>query len=173
MDKVQIRKLVLSERKKLNLTDKSNYDDSICLNLLNFCTDANVKTIMAFNPFATEPNIRPTLERLLKSQIDLYLPITTPSKIEVGKVVNPLNFAELEKSEIQNFDLIVVPGLAFNTQTGDRLGYGKGYYDKFLSQATGLKIGLCYDSELGFEWMVEKHDQKVDCLITQYSFIKI
>ncbi len=63
-------------------------------------------------------------------------------------------------------DLILVPGLAFS-EKGDRLGFGKGYYDRFLSEAKGLKVGLCYDFQFLPALPSEPHDVKLDAVITE------
>ncbi len=63
-------------------------------------------------------------------------------------------------------DLILVPGLAFS-EKGDRLGFGKGYYDRFLSEAKGLKVGLCYGFQIVPSLPSEPHDVRLDAVITE------
>ncbi len=59
----------------------------------------------------------------------------------------------------------IVPGLAFD-KSGYRIGYGKGYYDRYLSDFPGVSIGLCYE-ELHIDCLpVKPHDIKVNYLIT-------
>lgn len=62
---------------------------------------------------------------------------------------------------------IVVPGTAF-TQAGARMGRGRGYYDKYLSQPgfRGVKVGVCYAHQLVGELPVEPHDVFMDYVIT-------
>ena len=68
-------------------------------------------------------------------------------------------------SEITENTVCIVPGLAF-TPDGGRLGYGGGYYDRFLSDYSGTSIGLCY-SELLFDSLPsEEYDIAVDIIIT-------
>lgn len=69
-----------------------------------------------------------------------------------------------EPSEI---DLIVVPGTAF-TQAGARMGRGRGFYDKYLSQPgfRGVKVGVCYAHQLVGALPVEPHDVFMDYVIT-------
>lgn len=62
-------------------------------------------------------------------------------------------------------DLILVPGTAF-TASGARLGRGRGYYDKYLSQNffQGFKVGVCYAHQLVTELPVEPHDVRMDSI---------
>ena len=63
-------------------------------------------------------------------------------------------------------DLVVVPGLAFDRR-GHRIGWGGGYYDRFLAQVQAVKIGLCYD-ELVLDCIPgEPHDVPVDIVIAE------
>jgi 5-formyltetrahydrofolate cyclo-ligase len=62
-------------------------------------------------------------------------------------------------------DLAVIPGVAFD-KVGNRLGRGKGYYDRFLSNFTGYKVGLCFDFQLLDFIPTEKFDIKMDKIIS-------
>jgi 5-formyltetrahydrofolate cyclo-ligase len=84
--------------------------------------------------------------------------------------LQPGQFGIMEPSEDaqeagKEFDLILVPGLAFDLG-GRRLGRGKGYYDRFLSTARGLRVGICYDDQIVDEVPVEPHDLKMDFVVT-------
>ena len=68
------------------------------------------------------------------------------------------------KTEITNkLDLLVVPGVVFNS-TGYRIGYGGGYFDKFLSNNKQPTISLLYDFQLN-SFETEAHDEPVEKLI--------
>ncbi len=64
------------------------------------------------------------------------------------------------------FDLIIVPGLAFDRR-GHRRGYGAGYYDRFLSQISAPKIGLAFAAQIVEKIPAAPHDQRVDFVITE------
>jgi 5-formyltetrahydrofolate cyclo-ligase len=66
------------------------------------------------------------------------------------------------------FDLILVPGMAFD-RTGGRLGRGKGYYDRFLTSASGFVAGVCFDDQLVSEVPREPHDARIDAVVTPSS----
>lgn len=63
-------------------------------------------------------------------------------------------------------DLIVVPGVAFDLG-GHRLGYGKGYYDRFLHERRGHLAGLCFDFQLVGTLPAESHDVRMDMVVTE------
>ncbi len=66
------------------------------------------------------------------------------------------------------FDLVLVPGLAFD-RAGNRLGLGKGHYDRFLIEVHAPKIALAYDFQLVDKLPAEAHDQRVNIIITEKS----
>ena len=63
-------------------------------------------------------------------------------------------------------DLVVVPGLAFDRR-GHRIGWGGGYYDRFLAQVQTVKIGLCYDALVLDCIPGEPHDVPVDMVVAE------
>ncbi|MDD4973698.1 MAG: 5-formyltetrahydrofolate cyclo-ligase [Bacteriovorax sp.] len=66
--------------------------------------------------------------------------------------------------------VILIPGLVF-TERGERLGRGKGFYDKYLSQYHGIKIGICFSEQLEDSVPTEKHDVTLDYIITDEKII--
>lgn len=75
-----------------------------------------------------------------------------------------------EKLEDFSSGLCIVPALVFDTD-GYRLGYGGGYYDRFLSKFGGETVGLCYNECVKQSLPHGKYDRRVDKLITQSSVI--
>lgn len=67
-------------------------------------------------------------------------------------------------------DLVLVPGAGF-TKTGHRMGRGAGYYDRFLIQTKGFRLGITCDSLLREVIPVDKYDQPVEALVTETKFI--
>lgn len=70
----------------------------------------------------------------------------------------------------QELDLIIVPGVAFDLN-GNRLGRGKGFYDRLLNNTNALKIGIGYDCQLLEQIPAEPHDVKMDAVITPNNII--
>ena len=67
----------------------------------------------------------------------------------------------------EEIDLMILPGVAFTPQ-GDRLGRGKGFYDRYTTRKgfRALCLGVCYRHQLVEELPVEPHDRRVDMVIT-------
>ncbi len=77
-----------------------------------------------------------------------------------------------EANDTNSTAVCLVPGLSFSLD-GYRLGYGKGYYDRFLNEFHGVSVGLCFSALLSESLPAETHDKKVDYLITDkriYNF---
>lgn len=73
---------------------------------------------------------------------------------------------KVQEVDLETIDLILVPALAVDLQ-GNRLGYGKGFYDRFLAGMAIPKIGLCFEEFVYQEIPFEKHDIKLDGIISE------
>ncbi|MCM1451826.1 MAG: 5-formyltetrahydrofolate cyclo-ligase [Clostridium sp.] len=74
--------------------------------------------------------------------------------------------------DIDEIEMIIVPGIAYDKR-GNRVGRGKGYYDRLLAEAKALKVGLAYDFQLVDEIEAEPHDVKVDIIITDKGIYRV
>lgn len=76
-----------------------------------------------------------------------------------------------ELANVEDIDLMIIPAVAFDRR-GNRLGRGKGFYDRLLATSRATKIGVGYEFQLMEELPSEKHDVPMDMVITQYSYLK-
>jgi 5-formyltetrahydrofolate cyclo-ligase len=76
-----------------------------------------------------------------------------------------------EEIPLNQFDLVLVPGVAFDLH-GNRLGRGRGFYDRILTEVSGIKCGVGYDFQLLEEIPTEPHDAKVDFIFTPARCVK-
>lgn len=86
-------------------------------------------------------------------------------------ISNDYGILEPEVETFQTPQVLIIPGIAF-TQDGNRLGYGKGYYDRYLAKQNALghfplKIGYGFDCQITSEIPTALHDQIMDCIVTQ------
>ena len=73
---------------------------------------------------------------------------------------------------VEQMELVVVPAVAYD-RSGNRVGRGKGYYDRLLSACKAMKVGVGYDFQLVDEIDAETHDVPVDLVITESHFITV
>ena len=136
-------------------------------------------TILFFAPLADELDVWPMLELSLATGTSCALPFFDAEKNTYGaKIIQTLatdivtgKFGVREPAAscveipLNQFDLILVPGMAFDLD-GNRLGRGQGFYDRLLAEASGIKCGVCHDFQLLEKIPSEPHDAKVDFIFT-------
>ncbi len=136
-------------------------------------------TILFFAPLPDEPDVWPVLELSLALGTNCALPYFDAEKKSYGaKIVHKLateivtgEFGVREPApgcaeiSLNRFDLTLVPGMAFDLR-GNRLGRGKGFYDRILKDASGIKCGVAYDFQLLEHIPTEAHDARVDFILT-------
>ena len=124
---------------------------------------SQIKTLHYFEPIKQllEPDISPLIVELEDNYPDLKLftPRLIGDKWELVAVRGG--------DQPEQFDVILVPALGFDA-TLNRIGYGGGYYDKFLAtQPNAKKIGICYESGRLSKIPTEPHDVILDLLIAE------
>ncbi len=174
MDKSSARKIVkekLLEQKEF-LEKKSWMITSL---LLELDVVKNARSISIYNSLDKEVNTKAIIERMLDSK-RVYLPRVIEDNIEVVEV-NKFSqyqvgaFGILEPSgqsdTSSHIDVVIVPLVACD-KLRNRVGKGKGYYDRFFaSHKDCYKIGLAFDFQVMNDVIeVESYDVKMDCIIT-------
>ena len=69
------------------------------------------------------------------------------------------------------FHLIIIPGIAFDRK-GGRIGYGKGYYDRFLAKTNAFRLALTFDFQILERVPTEKHDETMNGILSESGFVK-
>lgn len=77
-----------------------------------------------------------------------------------------------EMADVNDIEMIFVPAVAYDRK-GNRVGRGKGYYDRLLAGTKALKVGMAYDFQLVDEIDAEPHDVKVDIIITDRGIYRV
>jgi len=139
------------------------------------------RNIMAYMPLRHEVDTRAVLVKLLALKKKLFLPAVNREREEIAifqvknltRDLTPGSYGILEPrpgrcvpGRPSDLDLVLVPGLGFDRK-GGRLGHGKGYFDKFLRKVKrAKKIGIAFKEQILEKIPLEKHDQRVDRVIT-------
>ena len=103
--------------------------------------------------------------------IDLEILPYDETRLELGSfhIEEPSGSDTTDPSEIE---MVVVPAVAYDRK-GNRLGRGKGFYDRFLKATKATKVGVGYEFQLVDELPVEPHDVGMDIIVTQETTIVI
>lgn len=174
--KADIRKRVLQERNKLSKQEVINKSEVICNQLLNSEEYKTAKVIYIYMDFRNEVITRQIIENAFKNGKKVALPRVEGDVINFYYIHN-LNdlktgcwgILEPETTILAEDDnaLIVVPGVAFD-ERGYRVGYGKGYYDKFLSKHKEFtKIAFAFELQIVDHITYEEHDIAMDWIATE------
>ena len=185
MLKAQIRKQALKDRLLISDAEYRELNEAL-LKQLKTIDFSGIKTLHIFLPIKEkkEPDTFLLIEWLNKNhpEIKIVVPkadfenalMTNHEYLGVDDLQKNLyNILEPQKGNLHkgDVDLVFVPLLAFDKQ-GYRVGYGKGFYDRFLTGINAQKIGLSLHSAIEKTDDVNEHDIKLDFCITPTEIIK-
>ena len=135
------------------------------------------KNILLYNALPDELPTECMLNRwdCLKS---LFLPVVDGNNLVIKRYnkdavkVGAFGIIEPEGKEVDSkiIDFIIVPGVAFDRNL-NRLGRGKGYYDRLLSESNAFFAGIGYSIQVLDNIPVEEHDIKMNCIITEREIL--
>lgn len=180
MEKNEIRRKVKSLRVMLSDIEKREAADEVFSRLEKTAAFLLADRILMYHSLPDELFTHAFLDKWGRRK-HFYLPRVNgvnleilpyeESKLELGSfhIEEPTGDNVVDPSEIE---LIVVPAVAFDRK-GNRLGRGKGFYDRLLKSTRATKVGVGYEFQLMDELPVEPHDIGVDIIITQNSTIVI
>lgn len=174
--KQELRKIAKKIRKTLDI-EKISKD--IHKKLLDLPEYSEAKNIFAYHSFQCEIS---TLDFFKDKEKNWFIPKVNNDNLLVCKyfsealIENDFGIKEPITSiieEVSNIDVIILPALMADKK-GSRLGYGKGFYDRFLNSLSHnpLKILLLPEEVLQEEIPSEAHDCKVDLIITQCNIYR-
>ena len=175
IEKARLRKQLLDSRDALSPDFINISSSKIRDRLRRLDLYKSAKIIGAYYAIGSEVRTQDIIQEILNQGKELALPrvvkdeivfmkITGPSDLEMG------NFSVMEPKErcpqVKKMDLILVPAIAL-TREGYRLGYGFGFYDKFLHGKRTPKIALSYAKQVVKSFPHDNHDVKMDCIVTE------
>ena len=179
VEKARIRRQLLDERDSLsqdfiNITSKQVQD-----NLRKIDFFRNAKSVGCYYSIGSEVRTQDILHEILNSGKDVSLPKVEKNNLVFRKIkslseLEQGNFSVMEPKEscptVKKMDVIVVPAIAL-TREGYRLGYGFGYYDRYLSSKKSKTIALTYSKQVVRSFPHSDHDVRIDCMVTEDEII--
>ncbi len=176
MDKNNLR--IMCKNKRVGIKNKYERSLSILENLKKLNIIEKAKVVGLYSSFNGEVETEEIFSYLKKSGVMVVYPKVIGKN--VMKFYNVRDLSDLVKGaygileptcqEETEPDVVITPGLAFSEEC-DRLGYGGGYYDRYLVGKNILKIGLCYQ-DLITNIETDEYDIKMDYVITEEKIYK-
>ena len=177
-NKLFLRQLFKKQRSQLTVNELKNLNKAIFKNLIKMdFFKKNHYHIYLSNSLNNEVETDKVIELLFKKNKRVYVPKIMSDHlihVEINKDTryskNQLSIREpssTNTSDSKIFDVVFIPLLAYD-KYGERVGYGGGYYDRFLvkTQKNVLKVGLSFFEPVDKILNVEEHDIKLDYVIT-------
>lgn len=191
--KRKIRQEFLKKRNNLSRDEIKSKSEKIEKRLFALPEFQRAKTVMFYVSFRSEVETEKMTRNALKLKKKIVIPVVHGEKIVVSEIKNLKK--ELTKGSFgikepkkefrrrvnqKEIDLVVVPGVVFDKR-GGRLGYGRGYYDRFLrsksirsrisrSRQCAL-IGLAFDLQIARKIPLVEEDMKVDKIVTESGIV--
>lgn len=167
MDKKELRKELLEKRKSLN-----DVSSLLIIDLINSEVLDKYHNIGIYYPLKGEINILPIMDYFKDKKF--YFPKTIGNDIQFYQNTNkfkkgPFNVMEPVSDVVvlrDTIDVFIIPCVGI-TEDNKRIGYGKGYYDRYLDSYKGFKIALNYKELSNLDFNADKYDVKLDYVLVR------
>jgi len=181
IQKVALRKHLLEKRDATSAELREISSEEIHQNLKKIPAYTNSQNIACYFPIGSEINTHDIMLDILGQNKNLLLPrivndnlqfyiVSNLEKLEKG------NFEIMEPKDsckkVEKIDCVLIPTVGVS-KSGVRLGYGKGYYDRFLSLIDAVKISLTYLKQIVKSIPNDSHDVKIDWIVTEDGNVQI
>ncbi|MCE5311563.1 MAG: 5-formyltetrahydrofolate cyclo-ligase, partial [Nitrospiraceae bacterium] len=173
-EKVELRRRMLSLRDSISAQHRECKDKEIIRQLFLLDQFTNADVLLLYASFRSEADTWQIMAEWLRLGRRLLLPrVNTSGYLDVHEVNDIRDLAtgsygikepdklKCRKSDVNGADFILVPGAAFDLSC-NRIGYGKGYYDRLLKGRRAMAVGLAYDEQIVESLPIEPHDVVLD-----------
>lgn len=188
MSKERIRKETLEKRKSMFSEELIEKSDFVTEKLLSTDLYRNANTIMAYIDFRNEVQTEKIIKTAIADGKRIVIPISIVEtrQLLLSEIINydtelesgAYGILEPKKEYIREtdaklVDMVLIPGVAFD-ERGFRVGYGAGYYDRFLERVRddASKIALAFELQIVDYAFEDSHDVPVDMIVTESRIIK-
>ena len=186
--KQALRQSIIGTRNAMSETERTRASQQIIAKMLQLDAYRVSKNVLAYLNFGAEFAAELFVQQVLQDGKALFLPkVNNPSKeLELYRVTDlsqqvapglwnipePLVDRCTQLESFNEVDFVLLPGVAF-TESGARLGYGGGFYDKLLARFTHqpILVAAGFSCQVVADLPLERTDRAVDWLITEYKTI--
>ncbi len=187
INKNHLRRLCSAVRDKMSDVEQKNRSNKIINNFIDNFAFQSFKCFFIYIDYRSEVQTAKIIDFIIKQGGIACVPAVVPesTKMVAVQISSPAvdlapgfkgirePLPELRRHcriDAENIDIAVIPGLAFD-KTGGRIGYGGGYYDRFLQDEApqALRVGLAYKLQMVARIPMENHDILMDYIICEHS----
>lgn len=176
MDKKELRKIIAQRKKNCSQEQLMTWSSNLLSKLEAHPAFIQAKTILLYYSLPDEVKTHEFIERW-KAEKQIILPVVIgPSELELRRYTGKQDLVKgafgIEEpigkifNNFQDIDLAIIPGVGFDFN-GNRLGRGKGYYDRLLPKIKAYKIGICYQFQLFEEIPTDQYDCPMNEILTE------
>ena len=176
MTKHELRAHIRAAKRQHSKEQLADFSKTLCDNILKMPAYQSAHTLILYSPLNDEMDVSPIINDAYANGKLVLLPKVVGDDLElrIYKGVESLErgaFGILEPMgevffDDDNVDVAIIPGMAFD-RLGNRLGRGKGYYDRLLPRLRNTyKIGVCFPFQFLDDIPSEAHDVKMDCVVS-------
>lgn len=181
MKKIDIRKVKRKARQSQSLALKNKKDKRIFEQLFELPFFVKSKEVFTYLSFDNEPNTDIVINKFVHNRRilvpvmgkDEIFAVELPenAKFKKGKfgIREPINYKKNNK--LKKIEIALIPGIAFD-ESGNRIGFGGGYFDKFLKKVHCTTIALAYEFQIIDKVPADEYDIAVDWIVTEKRVIK-
>ena len=180
-EKKNIRQELLAIRRTITDDERTSAEESMISRILSLASFRFAKTVLLYSPIKGEVNLLPLIQVILKEGKSVAFPlchtesctltyhyVTSIDELISGSygTMEPSINSQIYIPDKNKNDLILVPGISFDKQ-GYRLGYGKGYYDRYLMNFRGSQIGVTFHKLFVNSLPYGHYDRRVNAVLTE------
>lgn len=183
--KAELRRFVRLTRGARSTDDRTRGEERLRELLTHLADEFSWRRLAAFIPTPTEPPIAPAVDALVRDGVIVLVPVATSNGLMEWIELEPGGIHKTTLDDMKmpipttgqrqpplDLDALLVPAAAVD-RDGNRLGWGKGFYDRFLDGVVGdpLVIAVVFDADVVDEVPTEAHDRPVDAILTDTEIV--
>ncbi|MCR4616001.1 MAG: 5-formyltetrahydrofolate cyclo-ligase [Clostridiales bacterium] len=183
--KQELRKEYTNIRKSYSPERKKQLDVKVTRRLLNLWAFREAGTVLCYVSSSLEVDTG----EIIKTALSMGKSVAVPRCGETARSMDFYFINSLDELSAQHFGILepeadesrkltdlsngfcIVPGLSFDVN-GFRLGFGGGYYDKFLEEFRGVSAGLCYEDCIAKKLPRGRYDKSINMVVTENRFYR-
>jgi len=189
MDSKKLRTDILTQRDALSKAKQKEYSNRIMKSIIKMMPFQSATTIFTYVDFRSEVITTSLIEYMLECDKNVVVPVTlikdkdllavsiteparelAPGYCSIPEPIVAIREKQMLSPDI--IDIIFLPGSVFD-ERGGRMGYGGGYYDRFVSAKApqALRVGLAYEMQMVEHAPLQDHDEFLDFIVTEERIV--